>query len=184
MNNPQLQATFEQEVTALSNKNYAESCGSMPISKPGSAEFRKEMSNKTPVERLKMNISQISILLNEDIDYININVDDRNKMCKLVDYVKIVGVYPRYINALAYVMGYYIYMQNCIINEDNDTKKIKTNKITKYNKIVGTPDTNFMLLKHINDISSSVRSGNSFSVSPADVIRYGKLWNRLIEFDI
>lgn len=185
------ETTYEQEVSAAASKDYADSCGPMPISAPGTKEFQKEMSQRTPMESFKAYVNRIALTLNEDTDMV-LNVNDRNDMCRLADYTLSVGTDAKYLNALAYVIGYYVYMQGSIIKKDkleggkliekgDDSSQIKK-KLKLLYKIIGRPEHSFDLLQRMNDITETLRNGNSFAVMPADVIRYGQFWERLIDY--
>ena len=68
---------------------------------------------------------------------------------------------------------------NAVIDMKKDTEKEKKIKVTKMKSIIGNPSDNFSLLQSINDEASKARSGNSFAVYPADVIRYAQMWGKL-----
>ena len=170
-------ATFDQEVAAQSSKDFAKSCGDpIPFSiKPGTKEYAQAISSKTPLERFKLDVDYVSRILNE---YINLSVQDRNKMCERADYTNILNIEPKYLNALAYVLGYIANKNNAVINLD-DSSKDKKEKIKNMRNIIGSPDDNFQLLQSINDEASKARSGNVFAVYPPDVIRYAQMWAKL-----
>ena len=158
------QNTFNQERDALGMINYAEECASFQ-SEPGSAQFLKEIINKPKIEIQQIYINSIAKKLTENTHIsIPIDVNDRNKMCSLLQYTILLGVESEHINALAYVLGYYIYTQGCVIEEkDKEDKKLE--KLKKFYEIVGTVEQHFKKLEKINDIASDVRNGDSFSVN-------------------
>ena len=174
--------TFEQESSAQLSKDQAKSCGD-PIPfhiKPGTKEYSQAIANKTPLERFKLDIDYISKLLNEsNINNINLSVKDRDKMCEKADDTQIVDIDPKYLNALAYVLGYIANKINAVIDIKKDNNKDKKNKVDRMKSIIGDPNDNFSLLQHINDEASKARSGNTFSVYPPDVIRYAQMWSKL-----
>ena len=171
--------TFEQEVSAQATKDQAISCGD-PIPyhiKPGTKEYSQAIANKTPLERFKLEVDYVSRLLNLEI--VTLSVDDRNTMCEKANDTQIVDIDPKYLNALAYVLGYIADKMNAVIDMKKDTEKEKKIKVTKMKSIIGNPSDNFSLLQSINDEASKARSGNSFAVYPADVIRYAQMWGKL-----
>ena len=171
--------TFEQEVSAQATKDQAISCGD-PIPyhiKPGTKEYSQAIANKTPLERFKLEVDYVSRLLN--LENVILSVDDRNTMCEKANDTQIVDINPKYLNALAYVLGYIADKMNAVIDMKKDTEKEKKIKVTKMKSIIGNPSDNFSLLQSINDEASKARSGNSFAVYPADVIRYAQMWGKL-----
>ena len=171
--------TFEQEVSAQATKDQAISCGD-PIPyhiKPGTKEYSQSIANKTPLERFKLEVDYVSRLLN--LENVILSVDDRNTMCEKANDTQIVDINPKYLNALAYVLGYIADKMNTVIDMKKDTEKEKKIKVTKMKSIIGNPSDNFSLLQSINDEVSKARSGNSFAVYPADVIRYAQMWGKL-----
>jgi hypothetical protein len=171
--------TFEQEVSAQATKDQAISCGD-PIPyhiKPGTKEYSQAIANKTPLERFKLEVDYVSRLLN--LENVILSVDDRNTMCEKANDTQIVDIDPKYLNALAYVLGYIADKMNAVIDMKKDTEKEKKIKVTKMKTIIGNPSDNFSLLQSINDEASKARSGNSFAVYPADVIRYAQMWGKL-----
>ena len=171
--------TFEQEVSAQATKDQAISCGD-PIPyhiKPGTKEYSQAIANKTPLERFKLEVDYVSRLLNLEI--VTLSVDDRNTMCEKANDTQIVDIDPKYLNALAYVLGYIADKMNAVIDMKKDTEKEKKIKVTKMKSIIGNPSDNFSLLQSINDEASKARSGNSFAVYPEDVIRYAQMWGKL-----
>ena len=174
--------TFEQESSAQASKDYAKSCGD-PIPfhiKPGTKEYSQAIANKTPLERFKLDVDYVSKILNEsNINNINLSVKDRDKMCEKADDTQIVDIDPKYLNALAYVLGYIANKINAVIDINKDDYKDKKNKVDKMKSIIGDPNDNFSLLQYINDEASKARSGNTFAVYPPDVIRYAQMWTKL-----
>lgn len=174
-------ATFEQEVAAQSSKDHAKSCGD-PIPfhiKPGTKEYAQAISNKTPLERFKLDVDYVSRLLNDyEVKTIHLSVKDRDIMCEKADDTEMINVDTKYLNALAYVLGYVANKNNAVIDM-SDSSKDKKAKIAKMKSIIGEPKDNFQLLQSINDEASKARSGNSFAVYPPDVIRYGQIWSKL-----
>ena len=171
--------TFEQEVSAQATKDQAISCGD-PIPyhiKPGTKEYSQAIANKTPLERFKLEVDYVSRLLN--LENVILSVDDRNTMCEKANDTQIVDINPKYLNALAYVLGYIADKMNAVIDMKKDTEKEKKIKVTKMKSIIGNPSDNFSLLQSINDEASKAKSGNSFAVYPADVIRYAQMWGKL-----
>jgi hypothetical protein len=171
--------TFEQEVSAQATKDQAISCGD-PIPyhiKPGTKEYSQAIANKTPLERFKLEVDYVSRLLN--LENVILSVDDRNTMCEKANDTQIVDIDPKYLNALAYVLGYIADKMNAVIDMKKDTEKEKKIKVTKMKTIIGNPSDSFSLLQSINDEASKARSGNSFAVYPADVIRYAQMWGKL-----
>ena len=171
--------TFEQEVSAQATKDQAISCGD-PIPyhiKPGTKEYSQAIANKTPLERFKLEVDYVSRLLN--LENVILSVDDRNTMCEKANDTQIVDIDPKYLNALAYVLGYIADKMNAVIDMKKDTEKEKKIKVTKMKSIIGNPSDNFSLLQSINDEASKAKSGNSFAVYPADVIRYAQMWGKL-----
>ena len=171
--------TFEQEVSAQATKDQAISCGD-PIPyhiKPGTKEYSQAIANKTPLERFKLEVDYVSRLLN--LENVILSVDDRNTMCEKANDTQIVDIDPKYLNALAYVLGYIADKMNAVIDMKKDTEKEKKIKVTKMKSIIGNPSDNFSLLQSINDEASKARSGNSFAVYPEDVIRYAQMWGKL-----
>ena len=171
--------TFEQEVSAQATKDQAISCGD-PIPyhiKPGTKEYSQAIANKTPLERFKLEVDYVSRLLN--LENVILSVDDRNTMCEKANDTQIVDINPKYLNALAYVLGYIADKMNAVIDMKKDTEKEKKIKVTKMKSIIGNPSDNFSLLQSINDEASKARSGNSFAVYPEDVIRYAQMWGKL-----
>ena len=171
--------TFEQEVSAQATKDQAISCGD-PIPyhiKPGTKEYSQAIANKTPLERFKLEVDYVSRLLN--LENVILSVDDRNTMCEKANDTQIVDINPKYLNALAYVLGYIAVKMNAVIDMKKDTEKEKKIKVTKMKSIIGNPSDNFSLLQSINDEASKARSGNSFAVYPEDVIRYAQMWGKL-----
>jgi len=171
--------TFEQEVSAQATKDQAISCGD-PIPyhiKPGTKEYSQAIANKTPLERFKLEVDYVSRLLN--LENVILSVDDRNTMCEKANDTQIVDIDPKYLNALAYVLGYIADKMNAVIDMKKDTEKEKKIKVTRMKTIIGNPSDNFSLLQSINDEASKARSGNSFAVYPADVIRYAQMWGKL-----
>jgi hypothetical protein len=171
--------TFEQEISAQATKDQAISCGD-PIPyhiKPGTKEYSQAIANKTPLERFKLEVDYVSRLLN--LENVILSVDDRNTMCEKANDTQIVDIDPKYLNALAYVLGYIADKMNAVIDMKKDTEKEKKIKVTKMKTIIGNPSDNFSLLQSINDEASKARSGNSFAVYPADVIRYAQMWGKL-----
>ena len=176
------ETTFEQEQGALSSKDVARACGD-PIPfhiKPGTKEYSHAIANKTPLERFKLDVDYVSRLLTESGNgELMLSVKDRDTMCERADNTESVGIDPKYLNALAYILGYITYRKDGIIKKD-DSDKIKKKKVGKMSKIIGIPGDNFSELKLINDEAAKARSGNSFAVFPPDVIRYAQMWERLI----
>jgi hypothetical protein len=171
------ETTFEQEQGALASKDVAKSCGD-PIPfhiKPGTKEYSHAIANKTPLERFKLDVDYVSRILRDDL---MLSVEDRDTMCERADNTLIVGVDPKYLNALAYILGYIALRKDCIIKR-GDNKKIKKEKIGRMSKIIGVLGDNFSSLKLINDQAAKARSGNSFAVFPEDVIRYAQIWDIL-----
>jgi hypothetical protein len=171
--------TFEQEVSAQATKDQAISCGDpIPYNiKPGTKEYSQAIANKTPLERFKLEVDYVSRLLN--LENVILSVDDRNTMCEKANDTQIVDIDPKYLNALAYVLGYIADKMNAVIDMKKDTEKEKKIKVTKMKSIIGNPSDNFSLLQSINDEASKAKSGNSFAVYPADVIRYAQMWGKL-----
>lgn len=174
--------TFEQEVSAQLSKDYAKSCGD-PIPfhiKPGTKEYSQAIANKTPLERFKLDVDYVSRILNDsNINNMNLSVKDRDKMCEKANDTNMVNIDPKYLNPLAYILGYIADKNNAVINISKDTDKDKKNKMDKMKNIIGDPNDNFSLLKYINDQASKARSGNSFAVYAPDVIRYSQMWSKL-----
>jgi hypothetical protein len=176
------ETTFEQEQGANSSKDVARSCGDpIPFDiKPGTQEYSRAIANKTPLERFKLEVDYVSRLLTETgNNSLILSVKDRDTMCEKADNTLIVGIDPKYLNALAYTLGYIVYRKDGIIKR-GDTDKIKRKKINSISDIIGFREDNFSSLKLINDEAAKARSGNSFAVFPEDVIRYSQMWERLI----
>jgi hypothetical protein len=176
------ETTFEQEQGALASKDVAKSCGD-PIPfhiKPGTKEYSQAIANKTPLERFKLDVDYVSRILTESgNDSLMLSVKDRDTMCEMADNTDSVSIDPKYLNALAYILGYIVYRKDGIIKRE-DNEKIKKKKVDRISDIIGVPVNNFSELKLINDEASKARSGNSFAVFPEDVIRYAQMWERLI----
>jgi len=172
---PIYEDTFERQVAAASSKEYAEECGAMPAHKVGSDEFRREMARKTPMERFKLKVNKVSLGLNDNFDTISLSKSDRNMLCREADSTKGVGTDAKYLNPLAYVLGYVAYQKNCIITE-GITEGIAEGKfddsyIKRVGEIFGDISGPFGRLKEMNDVV-----GDDYQVYPADVIRYGRFW--------
>jgi hypothetical protein len=176
------EATFEQEKSAEYNKNVAISCGDpIPFNiKPGTKEYVQAIANKTPLEKFKLDVDYISNILNKSNNSQTIfSIEDRNLMCLKADSVSSIGFEIKNFNPLAYILGYISTKNNYIII-DSDKERDKKIKITKMKKLIGNYEDDYSVLKNINIQASKVRSGNSFSVYPPDVIRYGRMWLRLM----
>jgi hypothetical protein len=177
----EFKTTFEQEQSALSEQNIARSCGTpIPFNiKPGTKEYVQAISDKTPLERFKLEVDYLSKILNNSSFKIFLSVDDRDTMCEKADNSIAIGIKPENLNSLAYVLGYISNTTDSIISDDDNIKNIKI-KVEKMSKLIGNPKDDFYNLKNINLEASKSRSGNNFSVYAADVIRYGRMWKRLM----
>jgi hypothetical protein len=175
----EFKTTFEQEKGAIGSKDVAKSCGNpIPFNiKPGTKEYSQAIANKTPLERFKLDVDYVSKLLSREYNDFILSVSDRDTMCEKADETLSIGIDPKYLNALGYVMGYIVNKKNGLIKigDKNEKEKIKI-----INNIIGTQKNNFNKLELINQVASKARSGNSFAVYPADVIRYSQLWGRLL----
>jgi hypothetical protein len=173
------ETTFEQEQGAMSSKDVARSCGD-PIPfhiKPGTKEYAQAIASKTPLERFKLEVDYVSRLLTETgNNSLMLSVKDRDTMCEKANNT--FNIDPKYLNALAYILGYIVYRKDGIIKIE-DSNEIKKKKVNIIRDIIGIPGDNFSELKLINDDASRARSSNSFAVYPADVIRYSQLWEKL-----
>jgi len=170
----EFKSTYEQEASAFGSANQARECGD-PIPfhiKPGTKEYYQALANKTPLEKFKLDVDYVSRLLTDmNDDVLTLTVKDRNILCEKADNVTYIGLDPMYLNVLAYILGY-------IANKKDGTIK---EKVSFMKKIIGSDSDDFSKLKDINETASKARSGNSFSVFPADVIRYAKMWNILYD---
>jgi hypothetical protein len=175
------ETTFEQEQTARASAGHAKSCGD-PIPfhiKPGTKEYSQAIANKTPLERFKLEVDYVSRILNDSgNDVLVLSVNDRDIMCERANDTDSIGIDPKYLNALAFILGY-IANKNGSVIDKNDSNKESKKKIVKMRDIIGRPDDNFNNLQLINNDASKARSGNSFSVFPPDVIRYAQMWDKL-----
>jgi hypothetical protein len=175
------ETTFEQEQGALASKDVAKSCGD-PIPfhiKPGTKEYSLAIASKTPLERFKLNVDYVSRILTETgNEELTLTVKDRDTMCERADNTQTVGLHAKDLNALAYILGYIAYRKDCVIKKE-DSGNIKKKKVGIMLRIIGVPGNNFRELKLINDEAARARSGTSFAVFPADVIRYAQMWERL-----
>jgi hypothetical protein len=180
-NQQQFENTFEQEQSAAASSGQSKSCGD-PIPfhiKPGTKEYSQAIANKTPLERFKLEVDYVSRILTDSGNVVLLlSVNDRDIMCERANDTDIVDIDPKYLNPLAFILGYIAHNMDAVIIKNDTDKEIKK-KIVKMRSIIGRPDDNFSDLKVINDSASKARSGNSFSVFPADVIRYAQMWNKL-----
>ena len=151
-----LEHTWEDQQTALISKDFADECGSMPIAKPGTKEFQKEWGRKSPIERFKLQVNKVALDLTENSGTIILSKDDRNRMCRKADESYMVGTPAKYLNPLAYVLGYVVYK----------TGSLKSSAAMY--KIFGK---DFHKLQQIN-----MYAKNDYAVFPPDVIRYGRFW--------
>lgn len=149
----EFKATFEQEVAAGSGQHAAECGPHIPYEK-GTAEFRKAISELSTTERFKLEIERVSKKMNDD-DILKLSVDDRNGMCNAVDRLSMLNLNDRYLNVTAYVLGYWF--------TNGGTRKIINDK--RWNEIE-------QIIRN--------RSLEDTSVFPADVIRYSRMWERMV----
>ena len=160
------ETTFDQQVHSSEQND----CGSLIIKEPGKEdEYRKAISQLDPIDRLKQQIGSIVRSLNEE-DFINISSNERNEICRSVDGLGIVNIQAKYISPLAYVLGYIAYHRGFMIT-DNDSSKERKDKSDKINKEI------FKNLENINNVTG----GNfNYGVFPPDVIRYMRLWDKIV----
>jgi hypothetical protein len=173
------ETTFEQEQGAIASKDVARSCGDpIPFNiKPGTKEYAQAIANKTPLERFKLEVDYVSRILTETgNNSLMLSVKDRDIICEKSNNT--LNIDPKYLNPLAYIMGYIIYRKDGIIKNE-DSNEIKKKKVNIIYDIIGVPGDNFSYLKLINEEASKARSSNSFAVYPADVIRYAQMWETL-----
>lgn len=181
-----MEATYDQE----QHSSKENSCYQIPSNlKPD--EFRRAMASLDTVERLQVHIGKIVYRINEVGNILSVNITDsqRNYLCTQVKYIKEVGTKPQYVNPLAYVLGYLVYISGGLI-DNNDSEKEKKKKVKKVrllfmgsekvDKNNPTVDQNFPSLDNINKtVINTSSSDGSYSVFPADVIRYALMWVRL-----
>jgi hypothetical protein len=152
-------------------------------------ERRKVMASLSPIEHLQVRIGSIVHTLNEADNQLiadTISSEQRNYLCRQVLKLTDINNQPKYINALAYVLGYMVFNINALILE-SDNKHERKIKVTKLRKLFLCPtkidkitNDNFINLDNINNnVRNTTASDDLYSVFPADVIRYALLWSRL-----
>jgi hypothetical protein len=159
-----MEATFDQQVHSTEQND----CGPLIVKEAGKEdEYRKAMSQLDPIDRLKQLIGSVVYNLGDKVSNImDISSTERNIICRSVDDLTVVNIEAKYINPLAYVLGYVAYHRGFMIN-DSDSMKKKKDKSEKINNEI------FSELDNINTVTSN------YSVFAPDVIRYMKLWDRI-----
>lgn len=144
------QTTFEQEASAIRQKDIAYECASS-INLPDKSDknFRKMKAQLTPEDNFKYDVDKISQYLNDNSRNIKLDVNDRNQMCKLSGRINTINL----LNACAFVVAYWVSNGNGIII-DKRWKGIYTNHTELINVNFG----------------STYESKSN--VYPADVLRY------------
>lgn len=159
--------TWDRQEAALYSKDFAEKCGSMPNAAPGTREFQKEWRQKTPIERFKLGVNKVALDLNDNSRVITLTKSDRNKMCGKADYAHLAGTPAKYLNPLAYVLGYVVYKGNAISSGPASS----SSEVKNMGELLGSGGDIFGELDRIN-----MYTKQDYSVFPADVIRYGRFW--------
>lgn len=160
------QPTFDQQVHSSEQND----CGAPIIKEPGKEdEYRKAISQLDPIDRLKQQIGSVVKSLIEE-NFINISPSERNEICRSVDSIGVVNIQAKYISPLAYVLGYFAYHRGFMITDDDSSKKRK-DKMVRINKEI------FNNLENINKV---VGGNFNYGVFPPDVIRYMRLWAKIV----
>lgn len=145
-------------------------------------EYIKMYTALNNTEKLEVDISRVVSALNNGSNTLayDITDDQRNYICTMVKNVD-----AQYINPLAYVLGYMVMENGCLISDDDD-KKSKDKKVKKMRLLFlgkkddkgDEPDKNFVSLENINATVKSV-SDADYGVYPPDVVRYAIMWRNL-----
>ena len=155
--------TFEQKVHSSEQNE----CGPLIIKEPGKEdEYRKAISQLDPNDRLKQQIGSIVRALNEE-NFIIISSNERNDICRSVDNLSIVNIQAKYINPLAYVLGYVAYHRGFMLTDNFEKNKDKSNKINKE------------IFNNLENINNIMGVNINYGVFPADVIRYMRFWEKI-----
>jgi hypothetical protein len=165
-NEQQFETTFDQQL----NSSEQNDCGPLIVKEPGKEnEYRKAMAQLDPIERLKQFIGGIVFYLNKN-NIFDISSDERNIICRSVDNLNIYNIQAKYVNPLGYILGYVAYNKGFMIVETDSLSKKKKKKLELNRDI-------FSELTQINDSSGG---NTNYSVFPPDVVRYMKLWSRIL----
>ena len=97
----QYEATFEQQIHSSEQND----CGNIVLMPGKEDEYRKAISELDPPDRLKHFIGTIVYSLNDN-NIIEISSKERNEICRSVDNLRNVNTQAKYVNPLAYVLGY------------------------------------------------------------------------------
>jgi hypothetical protein len=133
-------------------------------------------------EKLEVDIGSVVNSLNKESNTLLYDITDtqRNYICTMVRNID-----AQYTNPLAYVLGYMVMENGCMISSSDDDKtkekKIQNMRLLflgKKKDKSGDDNKNFASLANINSIVKSV-SDSDYGVYPADVIRYAIMWNKL-----
>lgn len=143
--------TFDQEKTAIGQKNIAGECASsIVLPDKNDKDFRRMKSLLTPEDNFKYDVDKISQYLNEN-ENINLDVNDRNEMCRMSSLVNI-----DFFNAATYVIAYWVTNGGGREIDKKKWKKIFTEK----NKLI--------------NVNFGVDYEKKTNIYPADVIRYAR----------
>lgn len=134
------------------------------------------------IEKLEVDVGRVVNSLNNESNTLAYDITDeqRNYMCTMVRNID-----AQYTNPLAYVLGYMVMENGCLISSSDD-KKTKEKKIQNMRLLFlgkkkdesGDDDKNFASLSNINSLVKSV-SDSDYGVYPPDVVRYAIMWNKL-----
>ena len=144
--------TFDQEVSAKSQSNIARECYNtidINIPNPKDPNYRKIISKINPLDRFKYEVDKFAKELHET-DKILFDVKDRDEMCLHASKLNNI----KYLNPIAYVIGYWI---------TDGGEKINIKKWKNINTIKN----------EVQIININLKDSNIY---PADIIRYSRYW--------
>ena len=149
-------ATYEQELSAMKQKNIAHECtASIDLPDKTDKNFKKMRAMLTPEDNFKYDVDKISQYLNEN-KKIKLDVNDRNEMCKLSRLITNIN----FLNAAAFVVAYWVTNGGGKI----DDKKWKTIYVDRIEPI---------------DVNFGANYEKKANVYPADVLRYSRFIARV-----
>lgn len=159
------EATYDQKIHSSEQNE----CGEIIIKEPGKDnEYKRRISQLDHVDRLKQFIGGVVYTLNNN-NILTISSSDRNEICRSVDSLSHINIEAKYVNPLAYVLGYVANTKKYIIEE----KESSSNRQKKIRDITSN------IFDHLEQINNVVGGGGvNYAVYPADVIRYMRLWNK------
>lgn len=145
-------------------------------------EYIKLYTALNNTEKLEVDIGRIVSFLNNESNTLAYDITDyqRNYMCTMARSVD-----AQYISPLAYVLGYIVVENGCLISGEDD-KKSKDKKVKKLRSLflgkkIDEGDDNYKNFASLSNINSVVKSSSDseYGVYPPDVIRYANMWNKL-----